>query len=86
MFVYYAFFGIDEWSKRNTNAGGLLSVNMPALLKQAFPSPTLAEQQKIAQCLSALDETINAAQQRLDALKAHKKGLMQKLFPKPDKQ
>ena len=48
--------------------------------------PTLAEQQKIAECLTALDETINAAQQRLSALKAHKKGLMQKLFPKPDKQ
>ena len=44
------------------------------------------EQQKIAECLTALDETISAAQQRLSALKAHKKGLMQKLFPKPDKQ
>lgn len=55
--------------------------NMPLLL----PSD-LSEQQKIAECLTALDETINAAQQRLSALKAHKKGLMQKLFPKPDKQ
>ena len=80
-FVYYAFFGIDEWCKRNTNAGGLLSVNIPALLKQPFPTPTLAEQQKIASCLSSLDELISASQQKADALKAHKKGLMQKMFP-----
>ncbi len=81
MYIYYAFFGIDEWCKKNTNAGGLLSVNMPALLKQPFPTPTLAEQQKIADCLSSLDEEIAAQQQKVEALKEHKKGLMQKLFP-----
>lgn len=82
IYVYYAFFGIDEWCKKNTNAGGLLSVNMPSLLKQPFPTPTLAEQQKIADCLSELDEMISAQQQKVEALKEHKKGLMQKLFPK----
>lgn len=46
-----------------------------------FP-PTLAEQQKIADCLSELDEMISAQQQKVEALKEHKKGLMQKLFPK----
>jgi type I restriction enzyme, S subunit len=40
-----------------------------------------AEQQKIATCLSSLDELITAERQKLDALKAHKKGLMQQLFP-----
>lgn len=82
IYVYYAFFGIDEWCKKNTNAGGLLSVNMPSLLKQPFPTPTLAEQQKIADCLSELDEMISAQQQKVEALKEDKKGLMQKLFPK----
>ena len=85
IFVYYAFFGIDEWCKRNTNAGGLLSVNMPALQKQPFYTPSLAEQQKIADCLSALDDKISAEQQKLEALKDHKKGLMQQLFPQPSK-
>ena len=48
-----------------------------------FPiyTPQLPEQQKIADCLSSLDELISAEDQKLDALKAHKKGLMQKLFP-----
>jgi len=39
------------------------------------------EQQKIASCLSSLDELIAAEGQKLDALKEHKKGLMQQLFP-----
>ncbi|MFN3755558.1 MAG: restriction endonuclease subunit S [Flavobacterium sp.] len=40
-----------------------------------------SEQQKIASCLSSLDEVIEAHSQKLDLLKAHKKGLMQNLFP-----
>ncbi len=40
------------------------------------------EQQKITDCLSSLDELIAAETQKLDALKTHKKGLMQQLFPR----
>lgn len=43
--------------------------------------PQLAEQQKIADCLSSLDDLITAENKKLDALKTHKKGLMQQLFP-----
>jgi len=39
------------------------------------------EQQKIADCLSSLDELIELQAKRLDAIKAHKKGLLQQLFP-----
>jgi type I restriction enzyme S subunit len=46
--------------------------------------PTLAEQQKIADCLSSIDELITAQNQKVEALKAHKKGLMQQLFPNTD--
>ncbi|HDR8323554.1 restriction endonuclease subunit S [Bacillus cereus] len=48
-----------------------------------FPiyTPNLKEQQKIASCLSSLDGLINAEDKKLKALKAHKKGLMQKMFP-----
>lgn len=44
-------------------------------------SPKKQEQQKIADCLSSLDDLIEATAQKVDALKEHKKGLMQRLFP-----
>ena len=49
----------------------------------ALPLPIAApeEQQKIADCLSSIDELITTQAQKVDALKAHKKGLMQQLFP-----
>ena len=46
-----------------------------------LPKPVNAEQQKIADCLSSLDDLITAENEKLEALKTHKKGLMQKLFP-----
>ncbi|WP_419626652.1 restriction endonuclease subunit S, partial [Thiolapillus sp.] len=46
--------------------------------------PPLPEQQKIAHCLSSLDEVIGLESHKLDALKTHKKGLMQQLFPSLD--
>lgn len=44
--------------------------------------PSSAEQQKIADCLSSLDELIAAQGCKVEALKTHKKGLMQQLFPR----
>lgn len=43
--------------------------------------PKPEEQQKIASCLSSLDEVITAEGQKLELLKEHKKGLLQNLFP-----
>jgi len=39
------------------------------------------EQQKIAACLSSLDDVITAESKKLEVLKEHKKGLLQNLFP-----
>jgi type I restriction enzyme, S subunit len=46
--------------------------------------PTLEEQHRIADCLSSLDAQIAAEREKLAALKTHKKGLMQQLFPSPE--
>ena len=46
-----------------------------------FPDPKAGEQQKIAECLSSLDDLIAAEGRMLDALRHHKQGLMQQLFP-----
>lgn len=56
-----------------------------AILKEryvSFPPKELGEQQKIAACLTSLDELIAAQGRKVEALKAHKKGLMQHLFPR----
>ncbi len=58
------------------------NLSKKAFLKLRVPVPsTPEEQQKIAFCLSSLDEVISAHSQKLDLLKDHKKGLLQNLFP-----
>lgn len=66
---------------------GAQGVKMPRgdkSLMQEYPIlfPEKPEQQKIADCLSSLDDLITARSQKIEALKEHKKGLMQGLFPK----
>lgn len=46
--------------------------------------PSTQEQKKVADCLTSLDESIALQAQKIDALKLHKKGLMQQLFPAVD--
>lgn len=41
----------------------------------------IIEQEKIAECLSSIDEEISAMKEKVEQLKIYKKGLMQKLFP-----
>ena len=62
-------------------AGRNRVLNKTDFLKLSVLIPKVDEQQKIADCLSSIDELIVARTQKLDALKAHKKGLMQQLFP-----
>ena len=72
--------------KRHITSGarsnGLLNISKDAFFGVEIPTPTWPEQQKIADCLSSLDELIAAQARKVDALKTHKKGLMQQLFPR----
>jgi type I restriction enzyme S subunit len=54
------------------------------MAKIEIPFSSIPEQQRIAECLSSLDAQITAETQKLEALKTHKKGLMQQLFPSPE--
>ena len=49
--------------------------------RMKFRCPSAKEQQRIASCLTSLDALITTETQKLEALKTHKKGLMQQLFP-----
>jgi len=85
---YYFESGAHDWQLRNlANEGaraGRFNVTIERFLstRVCSPPPISGEQQKIAECLSRLDELIEAESRKLDALKAHKKGLMQRLFPR----
>lgn len=81
-FIYFIFLNIN-WLKHN-EAGGVPSLSKTNIYKIKVlvpPNDKVTEQQKIASCLSSLDEVIAANSQRLELLKEHKKGLMQNLFP-----
>lgn len=60
------------------------SVRMSMITEMPVMLPSISEQQKIADCLAALDNLITAQNQKIDTLKIHKKGLMQQLFPVMD--
>ncbi|MGD2118955.1 MAG: restriction endonuclease subunit S [Chromatiales bacterium] len=58
-------------------------VHFSDFLKFEIRFPSLDEQKKIADCLSSIDDLITVQAHKIDALKAHKKGLVQQLFPSP---
>jgi type I restriction enzyme S subunit len=81
-FVYYLYelIGIERFA----SGSGVPTLNRNDVhCFSAAVSSNIQEQQRIADCLSSLDELIGALIVKLDALKTHKKGLMQKLFPSP---
>lgn len=66
--------------------GGQGNLSSEIIMSLYIPlPPTTLEQQKIAECLSAMDDMIVYESEKLEALKDHKKGLMQQLFPQPNK-
>jgi type I restriction enzyme S subunit len=74
-----------RWLKKyiavGARAHGALQVNSKDLFSIPFPLTSLSEQQKIAACLSSLDDLIAAQTQKIELLEQHKKGLVQGLFP-----
>lgn len=75
---HYSSLQIERTGTSNT----LKRVAPEKFLALAILAPSLAEQQKIADCLTSLDEVIAAQGRKVEALKAHKRGLMQQLFPR----
>ena len=74
---------INQEKLLSQSAGGAIKnvVSVDQIKEIGLNIPSLPEQQKIADCLSSLDELIAAQSQKLEILKVHKRGLMQQLFP-----
>jgi type I restriction enzyme S subunit len=79
-FIYYLYDSIGMG--RFSSGSGVPTLNRNDVHAFRSPVPKPPEQQKIAGCLSSVDELIAAQARKLDALKTHKKGLMQQLFPR----
>ena len=81
-FVHYFYSAIGEHAIFHITTGNTIKHILASELK-TLPVlvPKFAEQQRIATCLNNLDALITAETQKLAALKSHKKGLMQQLFP-----
>lgn len=84
-FAYY--FKSAHWHQymRQTSSTGArhdrMSITNDDFLRMPLPVSTSKEQQKIADCLSSLDNLIVAESQKLNALKIQRVGLMQQISP-----
>lgn len=84
---YEHFFLTNLWHvyiKNLSNTGARhdrITISVDNFMKMPLPYASPEEQQKIADCLSSIDDLIDAESRKLKALEKYKKGLMQKLFP-----
>ncbi|MDQ3205334.1 MAG: restriction endonuclease subunit S [Pseudomonadota bacterium] len=80
-FVFHTLDYMKDEIARKAVKSTVLSLRLPIIKEFEIALPEAGEQEKIADCLSSLDACIGAETRKLDALKAHKQGLMQQLFP-----
>ncbi|HCE6997738.1 TPA: restriction endonuclease subunit S [Pseudomonas aeruginosa] len=76
----------DDFYKRNGEIadGGRKAKRIQSDVFLSFSialPPHITEQNKIADCLTSLDDLIAAENKKLNSIKAHKIGLMQQIFP-----
>lgn len=79
-YAYYYMKTIEN--KYKTPPAGIPQLTKPMIKVVKILIPvSLKEQQKIANCLSAADDLIEAQTQKIESLQNHKKGLLQQMFP-----
>jgi type I restriction enzyme S subunit len=84
---YEQYFKSTHWHQymyKISNTGARhdrMSITNDQFMEMPLPYPKPEEQKKIADCLSSIDELIGLETKKLDALKGHKTGLTQQLFP-----
>lgn len=80
-----------SWVEKTSTRSGQPGINSSEYASLEVPLPKdargqgMLEQQRIAAFLSSIDTLITALGDKIDALKSHKKGLMQQLFLVADK-
>ena len=82
-YIYHYLTARKNWITTTYLQGGQGNLSGQIILSVPLILPLEKEQKKIADCLGSLDELITATEQKLEALRQHKRGLMQHLFPQP---
>lgn len=81
-FVFLNLGGRYEEIRAISNSGSQENLSLALVRNLSFAYPEeRVEQERIAACLTALDDQIAAQTRKLEALKTHKQGLLQQLFP-----
>lgn len=70
----------DKWVQLMSMRSGQPGINAEEYKTFSFKSPTLPEQTKIANFLSAVDDKITQLKKKKELLEQYKKGVMQKIF------
>lgn len=80
--IYFKSFNyIQELNKKLEGIRDGKMVSYSQFSEILLPKPSYSEQQRIADCISALEELVFAQEQKVKSLKERKLGLMQQLFP-----
>jgi type I restriction enzyme S subunit len=82
-FLYYQLQLLKPHFERIATGSTIKTIGLPFFKAMRVTVPQLAEQQRIAACLSSLDEVLAAQSRKVEGLKVHKQGLLQQLFPSP---
>jgi restriction endonuclease S subunit len=77
-FVYYIFQSIN-WKQHN-EASGVPSLSKSTIEQILINVPSVAEQTKIANFLSAIDKKIELVSNQIQDTQEYKKGLLQQMF------
>ncbi|MFW3863828.1 restriction endonuclease subunit S [Klebsiella pneumoniae] len=77
LFYYLSNIGLSQIADNST----IPQINNKHITPFRIVIPSIDEQHRISDCLSALDECIANQALKLESVKTHKKGLMQQLFP-----
>lgn len=79
-FIYYSLLNIVDYIRSTQSANTLPIINKTEFSKFVISIPSLPEQTKIANFLSAIDEKISHCSKQIERMEEWKKGLLQQMF------
>ncbi|TPW36653.1 restriction endonuclease subunit S [Oecophyllibacter saccharovorans] len=86
-FLYYSINSneVQNYFSEQAAGSGVKNLNIDIVKEADISLPSLPEQKRIAGCLEAIDNIIQATAKSLERYKTYKKGLLQKMFPEENK-